>query len=136
MHIPHIPHLKSLLISHISRNHLPQLVLLRKFPTQDLHISHQRLAAIHQCFLRRDSAISLYAELELCEKRMWDLIASEDDVGVFEEVGAEDVCKSVVFFVECKDRAVGGTCGSQLLFICVCLGSKESAGSRTGVWFF
>ena len=124
MHIPHISHLKSLLISHISSNHLPQLILLRELSTQNLHISNQRLAAVHQGFFRRNGTIGLYTELELCEERVWDLVAGEDDVRVFEEVGAEDVCESVVFFVECEDGAVGGTCGSQLLFICFCMRCK------------
>lgn len=105
------PYRRPLLItrSYISTNHLAQLILLRKLPTQDLHVANQGLAAVHQRLLWAYRAVSLHTEFEFREERMRDLVTGKDDVGVFEEMRAEDVGKRVIFLIECEDGAVSST---------------------------
>jgi hypothetical protein len=42
------------------------------------------------------------------------LVSGEDDMRILQQLSTEHVGKSVVFFVEGKDRAIGGTCMDQL----------------------
>lgn len=64
---------------------------------------------------------------------MRDLVAGERDVGVFEEMRAEDVGEGMVLLVECEDRGIGRACTGQSSAFEVGRVLKGSCMSRTGV---
>lgn len=86
---------------------LLQFPLLGELLIQHLQLLDQLLARLHHGLARRHLAVGLHAQFEGREERVRDLVAGEEDVGGFDEFGAQEVAQRVVFFVEGEKGGVG-----------------------------
>ena len=110
--------------AHIS--HPLQFPLLSKFSAQAGEILDQILACLFQGLLGRDASICLHTKFEVGEEGVWDFVAGEGDSAGFEELCAEEVAESVVFFVEEEHGCVRNTWGQWSV--------RRDAENRKGRW--
>lgn len=105
--------------SGITTNHSAQLIFLCEFSAQCRQVGDEVLAAVHHGIFRCDIAISLDSELEVGKEGMWNLVAGEHNMRVFEEMGTEHVRERMILLLECEDGCVGSAgicCLRALLF--------------------
>jgi hypothetical protein len=61
------------------------------------------------------------------------LVTREDDMGILQQVGTEDVGKRVVFLVEREDGAIWGACRCKLGAVCAGQGMRGKHTSVRGL---
>lgn len=63
----------------------------------------------HEGLLRADLSGGLHAKLDVGRERMGNAVGCEDDLGVLEGGGAEEIADGVVLLLKDKVRGVGGS---------------------------
>lgn len=96
-------------------SHLLQLELLGELLVEFLELGDELTAGLDQGRLGGDLAVGVDAELEGGEQRVRDLVGGEGDVLEAEELVAQHVGESVVFFVEREQGGVSDLCGELLV---------------------